>query len=113
MHEMSLCEGILQIIEDKAASDGFTEVRRVRLEIGRFAGVEVEALKFGFDVVMKGSVAERASLDVIEVPGQAFCFDCAETVTIEERFQPCPVCGGHRLSPTGGDEMRIKELEVA
>mgnify|MGYP001950167082 CR=1 FL=1 len=78
-----------------------------------FAGVEVEALRFGFDVVMKGSVAERASLDVIEVPGQAFCFDCAETVTIEERFQPCPVCGGHRLSPTGGDEMRIKELEVA
>jgi len=113
MHEMSLCEGILQIIEDKAAADGFTEVRCVRLEIGKFAGVEIDALRFGFDVVMKGSVAEQAELDVIELPGQAFCFDCTETVSVDERLQPCPACGGHKLAPSGGDEMRIKELEVA
>ncbi len=113
MHEMSLCEGILQILEDKAKTDGFREVRTVRLEIGRFAGVEIDALRFGFDVVMKGSVAENASLDVIDVPGQAFCFDCTETVTINDRLDPCPKCGGGKLSPTGGDEMRIKELEVA
>ena len=69
MHEMSLCEGILQILEERAAADGFKEVRTVRLEIGRFAGVEIDALRFGFDVVMKGSVAENATLDVIDVPG--------------------------------------------
>ncbi|MGB1027222.1 MAG: hydrogenase maturation nickel metallochaperone HypA [Rhodospirillaceae bacterium] len=112
MHEMSLCEGILQVIEDQAAKDSFTKVNRIRLEIGRFAGVEVDALRFGFDVVMRGSIAEGATLEVIDLPGEAFCFDCAATVQINDRMDPCPQCGSARLSPTGGQEMRIKDLEV-
>jgi hydrogenase nickel incorporation protein HypA/HybF len=112
MHEMSLCEGLLQVLEDSAQTNAFERVRRVRLEIGRFAGVEIEALRFGFDVVTRGSLAEGAALEITEVPGQAFCFDCAETVTIDDRLDPCPACGGGKLSPTGGDQMTIKDLEV-
>jgi len=112
MHEMAICEGILQVIEDQAAAQGFREVRRVRVEIGRFAGVEVAALRFGFDVVMRGSLAEGATLEVIDLPGRAYCFDCAETVALDDRLDPCPGCGGARLSPAGGDELRIKDLEV-
>lgn len=112
MHEMSLCEGILQVLEDQARAQAFDRVRRVRLEIGRFAGVETEALRFGFDVVMKGSLAEGAALEIVELPGRACCFDCGRMVEIEHRLDPCPHCEGTRLSPTGGDEMRIKDLEV-
>jgi hydrogenase nickel incorporation protein HypA/HybF len=112
MHEMSLCEGILQILEDSARTNGFTRVNRVRLEVGRFAGVEVAALRFGFDVVMKGSLAEGATLEVIDQPGRAHCFDCGADVEINDRLDPCPSCGSGRLSPTGGDDMRIKDLEV-
>lgn len=112
MHEMSLCEGILQVVEDAAARDGFSCVSRVRLEIGKFAGVEPDALRFGFDVVMRGSIADGASLEILECPGEAFCFDCCETVTVENRLDPCPSCGGSRLTPTGGDQMTIKDLEV-
>lgn len=112
MHEMSLCEGILQIVEDQAKAQQFSEVRKIRLEIGRFAGVEIEALRFGFDVVMKNSVAQDAELEIIELPGQAFCFGCGEQVAIGDRLDPCPLCGSDRLTPTGGQEMRIKDLEV-
>ncbi len=112
MHEMSLCEGILQVLEEQAVLQSFREVRRVRLEIGRFAGIEPEALRFGFDVVTKGSLAEGAALEIVELPGRAHCFDCGKTVELEDRLAPCPKCGGGRLSPTGGDEMRIKDLEV-
>ena len=112
MHEMSLCEGILQVVEDVAARDGFSSVKRVRLEIGKFAGVEPDALRFGFDVVMRGSIADGAALEILECPGEAFCFDCCENVTIEGRLDPCPKCGGARLTPTGGDQMKIKDLEV-
>lgn len=112
MHEMSLCEGILQVLEESAKTNSFQSVKRVRLEIGRFAGVEVDALRFGFDVVMRGSVADGAALEIIEVPGQAFCFDCSDTIEIDDRLDPCPACGGGKLTPTGGDEMKIKDLEV-
>lgn len=112
MHEMSLCEGILGVIEEAARTQTFRKVRRVRLEVGRFAGVEPEALRFGFAVVMEGSLADGATLEIIDLPGRAVCLGCARTVTIEDRFDPCPECGDLRLAPSGGDELRIKDLEV-
>lgn len=112
MHEMSIAEGIRSVIEDAARAQGFARVTRVRLEIGRFAGIEAAALDFAFDVVMRGSVAEGAALQILDIPGRAMCFDCAELVEIEHRLDPCPKCGGSRLLPQGGDEMRIKDLEV-
>ena len=113
MHEMSLCEGIRDVIEDQARQHNVQKIARVRLEIGRFAGVEKPALAFAFDVVMRGSVAEGATLEMIELPGKAMCFDCGSDVQLENRLDACPACGGGKLVPTGGDEMRIKDLEAA
>ena len=112
MHEMSLCEGILQVLEDEAGKQGFSEVRQVWLEIGRLAGVELEALRFSFDVVVRDTLADGAKLSIIDVPGVAWCLQCAESVPVEQRFDACPKCGSYQLQVTAGDEMRIKELEV-
>lgn len=112
MHEMSLCEGILRVIEEEAEAQSYHRVKTVWLEVGALAGVEIEALRFGFDVVMKDSIAKGARLAIIEVPGQAWCMSCMKTVAIAQRFDPCPECGGFQLQVTGGEEMRIKELEV-
>lgn len=112
MHEMSLCEGILQILEDNAESQGFKRVKTVWLEIGELAGVELEAMRFSFDAVMKNSLADGARLEIVEIPGQAWCMLCKENVPVRQRFDECPHCGGFPLKITGGDQMRIKELEV-
>ena len=112
MHEMSLCEGIRGIVEAQAKMHSVVRVTRVRLEIGRFAGVEKQALSFAWDIVMRGTPAEGAELVMLDLPGQALCFDCGREVEIEERLSPCPLCGGGKLVPTGGQEMRIKDLEV-
>ena len=113
MHEMSICEGIRGVIEEQARAHAVTRVTRVRLELGRFAGVEKSALHFAFEVVMRGSVAEGAELVTLDLPGCALCYDCMREVEIEHRLDPCPICGGGKLLPQGGDEMRIKDLEVA
>ncbi|WP_293650148.1 hydrogenase maturation nickel metallochaperone HypA [Thiolapillus sp.] len=112
MHEMSLCEGVLQILEDHAAKQGFTRVRTVWLEIGQLAGVEVEAMRFCFDAVTKDTLADGAALEIIELPGQTWCLQCSKQVAVTQRFDACPHCGGFQLQVTGGEELRIKELEV-
>jgi hydrogenase nickel incorporation protein HypA/HybF len=112
MHEMSLAEGIRDVVLDQARAHGFSHVTVLRLEIGRFAGVEKDALAFAFDVVMRGSPAEGARLEMIDLPGHALCYDCGQTVRIDHRLDPCPLCGGVTLFPQGGSEMRIKDMEV-
>lgn len=113
MHEMSICESIRGIVEDEARSQGFASVQRICLEIGQLAGVEVEALRFGFDVVMRGSVAEQAVLEIVEVPGQAWCMACADHVPVSKRYDACPACGSHQLQVTAGEDMKIREMEVS
>ncbi|MEO5338080.1 MAG: hydrogenase maturation nickel metallochaperone HypA [Magnetospirillum sp. WYHS-4] len=112
MHEMSLCESVIRILEDEAKRQGFSKVRVVRLEIGRLGHVEPEAMSFCFEAVKRDTLAADARLEILTPPGQAWCMDCGKAVEIAQRYDPCPTCAGHRLQVTGGDGMRIKELEV-
>ncbi len=112
MHEMSLAGSVLEIIEDAAREQGFSRVRSVVLEIGRLAAVENEAMRFCFDAVMQGSIAEGAALEIIDVPGEGWCGQCATTVPLDEQYAACPRCGGYQVQATGGTQMRVKELEV-
>lgn len=112
MHEMSLAEGIRQIVEDAGRAQGFARVKTVVLEIGQLASVEPEALAFCFDVVMKDSIADGARLHIDRVPGEGWCMQCAATVPISALYDPCPRCGSYQVQATGGTEMRVKELEI-
>ena len=112
MHEMSLCEGILQVIETEAKKQNFSKVKSVILEIGTLAGIEVSAMEFSFGAVMQGSIAEDAALVIHTIEAQAWCMQCAETITIKEHIDACPKCESYQLQVSSGDEMRIKELEV-
>lgn len=112
MHELSLAEGILQIVEDAAAQQGFKRVTEVRLEIGALSGVEVEALSFCLDMVLKDSIAAGARVELEKVPGSGFCLECGETVPVNALYDACPRCGGYQVQATGGTEMRVKDLMV-
>ena len=112
MHEMSLAESVLQIIEDTARAEGYARVKTVWLEIGQLAMVEKESMRFCFDVVTRDSIAQGARLEIIETAGQGWCMECARTVAVTARYEACPHCGSVQIEVTGGEEMRVKELEV-
>jgi len=112
MHEMSLAEGVREIVDETARSNGARSVTVVRLEIGQLAQVEVDAMRFAFDVVKRGSLAEAARLEIVQTVGRAWCMRCAETVTLSRRGEGCPLCGSYQLQVTGGDRMRVMDIEI-
>jgi hydrogenase nickel incorporation protein HypA/HybF len=112
MHEMSLAESALQIIVQAGREQAFTRVKTVWLEIGRLACVEPDAMRFCFESVVAGTLAEGAKLEIIESMGQGICEECHKEVKLEALYEACPHCGGYRVRVTGGDAMRVHELEV-
>lgn len=112
MHEMSLAEGVLQLVEETARREGAKRVKLVVLEIGRMSSVQPEALSFCFDVVTRNSVLEGAALEIVDVPGAGWCMQCAATVPMTELYGSCPNCGSYQVQPTGGTEMRVREIEI-
>ena len=112
MHEMSLAESVREIVDETARCNGASRVAVVRLEIGKLAQVELDALRFAFDVVMRGSLAGTARLDIVEVDATAWCMRCSQAVTIERRGDACPKCDSYQLQVTGGDRMRVMDIEI-
>jgi len=112
MHEMSLASSVVEAIETEARKAQFRKVERIVLEIGALSCVDPHALEFGFDAVSRGTCAEGAALEFVTPPGLAQCFGCAGTVEIARKGEACPECGSHQLVVTGGEELKIKSLEV-
>ena len=84
----------------------------LRLEIGALSQVEVEAMRFAFEVVMNGSLAEGARLEIVETEGTAWCMACSQPVAIQRRGDGCPRCESYQLQVTGGDRMRVMDIEI-
>lgn len=112
MHEMSLAGGILTVVEQAAARERFCRVKALRLEAGALAGIEVRALRFALDAIAPGTCLEGARIDIDEPAASAWCMGCSTSVSIRARTQACPHCGGYRLQPTGGTELRVIEMIV-
>jgi len=112
MHELSLAQGIVEIVQDYARKEAFARVKSVHLTIGALSHVDPRAIIFGFDVVARGTVAEGATLAIDRPGGSGYCTDCSKTVAIAAHGDPCPECGGNKWLLVGGDEMRVVDLEV-
>jgi hydrogenase nickel incorporation protein HypA/HybF len=112
MHELSLAENVMHIIENEAIAQNFSRVRSVTLEIGKLAAVEPEAMRMAFAAVSRDTLAAGARLVLVEVPGQGRCADCAAVVVMDDIPALCPQCGGARVRVMGGDRMRMLELEA-
>jgi hydrogenase nickel incorporation protein HypA/HybF len=112
MHELSLAGGVLRVVEEAARREGFARVKRLRLEAGALAGVEVRALRFALDAIAPCTVLDGAAIEIDEPSGRAWCLPCGVSVPIASRADACPHCGRHQLQPTGGTELRVVDLIV-
>lgn len=112
MHEMSLAESVREIVEQTARANGARRVTAVKLEIGKLSQVEVRAMEFAFEVVMQGSIAQGSRLEVVETDGTAWCMPCGRSVVLTRRGDGCPRCQSYQLQVTGGDRMRVVDIEI-
>lgn len=109
---MALAESVREIVEVTARRHDARRVVAVQLEVGVLSDVEPEALRFCFDAVMRGSLAEGAELEIVRAPGEAWCMPCGATVPLQRVGDACPQCGSHQLAVSGGDAMRVIDIEI-
>lgn len=112
MHEVSICQSILALVQQQFPTGRAQRVTVIVLEIGQLAGVDKAALLFSFELVAAGSVAEGATLQIIEIPGEALCLGCNQTIRIANYYDCCNHCGQYVRTITQGEGLRLKSMEV-
>jgi len=109
MHELSIADAVVAACAERASG---SRVIRVRLEIGALAAVAADAVRFCFDVCARETPVEGAELEIVEIPGRAVCRDCEGTVALSMPLGRC-ACGSSNLRIVAGEELRVKEMELA
>jgi len=112
MHEMSIAQNIIEIIEEQLRETEFSKVSVVKMKIGALTAVEPSALLFCFDVISKGTLAEGARLEIDEVPIRGQCKECQTNFEVQDYFFVCPTCGSVDVKLISGEELLVSELEV-
>ena len=109
MHELGITQNIVNIVSEHA---GDARVSRVLLEIGQLSMVVPDAIRFCFDIVSKDTMLEGAELQINEIAGRARCNACACEFAIDQPFGRCH-CGSTNIRCIAGEELKIKEMEIA
>ena len=112
MHESSLTEDLFAHIMQHAQEANAKRVMRVRVIIGELSDATPDSIRFYFDSIAAGSIAEGAVLEFDSAPGKAYCTSCGKDVAIDELFAACPLCGAFTLQVIGGNGVYLNSLEV-
>jgi hydrogenase nickel incorporation protein HypA/HybF len=112
MHELSIAQSLLEIIEDESKRYGVSRVTRVGVKIGTLSTIVPEALTFSFEVITAQTVAEGADLDIEVMPARGRCENCSIDFDVDRFFFLCPECGGVASEIISGKELEISHIEA-
>ena len=112
MHEMSIAQGLISIVEEEMIKNNVTTLRSVRVNIGEMSGIVPEALKTCFDILVSKSNMKGAVLKMDIAPIVGGCRKCKKEFKIEDYNFSCPECESTDIDIVSGREMNIVELEV-
>jgi len=108
MHELALMGQVVAAVASRVRP---ARVARVRIQIGKLAGVLPETVQFCFAICTRGTALDGAALEIDEVCGRGRCRRCGGEVTMETFVDPCG-CGSVEIDVVGGKELRIETVEV-
>ncbi len=108
MHELAVAESIVGSVKEKLAH---AQVRRVLVEVGRLSGVVPDALQFCWELATSGTGLEGAELEIVRLPGRGRCRGCESEFDTDDFITLCE-CGSADVEVLGGQELRIREVEV-
>jgi hydrogenase nickel incorporation protein HypA/HybF len=112
VHELSVCQALLGQVAEIAAARGARFVIRIDIEVGPLSGVEPVLLVNAFEVARLGSCAAEAALSIATPAVMICCLTCGVQSQARPNRLLCAACGGYRTRVVGGDELRLRRVEL-
>ena len=112
MHELSIVQSIIKIVDMEARKTGVKRVNEVNLEIGQLSGVEFDSLEFALKSLAPGSIIESAEIIIEKPGGVACCSNCGYEFAIENFIGSCNKCSSFDLEIIKGRELRVKSITI-
>jgi hydrogenase nickel incorporation protein HypA/HybF len=101
MHELAVCQALIEQVERVARDHGARRVLLVTVTVGPLSGVEPSLLEHAYPVASAATVPVRVR-----------CRSCgAETAAVPNRIV-CGACDDWQVDVIAGDEMVLQRVEL-
>lgn len=113
MHEMSTMVRMVNLACEMVEKEGGGRLKSLTVSVGAMTGILPYYLKKYFPAASKGTFAEDAVLNVIEVPVKVKCMDCGKVYEPDKEYgRRCPGCGSIRGHILSGRDIVLDQVEI-
>jgi len=112
MHEMSIAQHIVELVENILSEHPGQTCRSVHLKIGELTAVVPESLTFAYQALTEDTPLASSSLTIESLPILAKCRDCNKVFSVQDFEFLCPHCSSHAIDIKQGEELHIEKLEL-
>ena len=121
MHELSLADSIVNTALDVASEHKATSIKRVTVEIGSFALVIKEQLRFCIEILAENTIAAKAEFELLTIPGVLHCAECnfegpvkdVEDSTFGQALFLCPNCESLGTRILSGRDVVVRSVDLS
>lgn len=95
MHEVSLMTNVLELVAQEMKKNKVQRLRSVTIRYGVLSNIVPDSMKFAFDVLIKDSEFQSATLKLVKEDLELKCRFCNTVFKTDQKnyfFIPCPHC---------------------
>lgn len=127
MHELSLAQSLIDQLLELADEHGADRITSLSVAIGPFSGIVADSFSFGFNALKEEHQRTNEAVLMLELPEPQYqCRACQTITTIALQSsdvhlgaasqhsddKQCRKCSSTNLSPIGGTELILKQIEM-
>ncbi len=113
MHELSIAQSIIEVVETRALECNATHVKNVRLRVGKACGIVKDSLTFCFEMIASlDPTLANAQLIIDDVPHRARCAQCTQEFPVIDFIALCPTCETLSTEIISGNELQVLDMEI-
>ena len=112
MHELSLIANLFEIMEEKAHEKNAKKIVGVKLQVGQLSGAVPEFLKTAFDIYKKDTIADKATLEIEEIPFRIRCLECEMEMIKDDFALVCSRCQSSNLKTLSGTDLILQKIDI-
>ncbi len=110
MHELSVANEIIIIVQREIDKRNLKGVAEVNVRLGALSGINPEALAFSFEAATIDSPLAGTKLTIDRIPAEERCRLCGKGFQVDDLIFLCPHCESANIEITQGEELDIEYL---
>jgi|SRR5215469_11092363 len=110
MHEVSICQSIVDLVEEEFSESDLPNIRIVHLKIGMLSCLQPEFLKKVYEFMTADTNLKDSRLEFERTAILAECEHCRQNFEVKYHVFICPQCGAPSSKIVQGNELLVDKI---